>query len=520
MLNFLKWWQEGQYSPFGEAFDIGETTMKALEKFAQGEEPLQCGGQRERDNGNGSLMRILPLAFHLYRVYGLNLVVKSEAMDIIHNLSALTHRHPRSQIACGLYILIAVNIIEGQALNEAIVEGLKAGQAYYKELDSFKDELSYYERLFNLETFKALAKKNIKSTAYVVDTLEASLWCLLNTENYRDCVLTAVNLGGDTDTIGAIAGGLAGLYYGSGKIPVSWLDEIVCKELIENLIAKFASSLVELPHRTSDNLVMHPVFSRLRQEIAELKVELAELLEEHDELVFHVCKNIEVDYMVKLGALEYKVFELQCQVLRLKRKIELMQRAINRQEEINLGEIEKILDKEYRIYMEGLRKKAKNLAEAMERMGRVALSDLSSRELKALYREIVKRLHPDLNPDLTPDKLELFKKAIEAYKDADLDRLKTLALLLEDLDGELDFSGDDLERLEEKKKEYLAKRLEIFNSINKVKASFPYNQKDLLKDEVYVQREKNKLNQMVIDYQEALEHLNDIYQEMMGGKDD
>lgn len=97
-----------------------------------------------------------------------------------------------------------------------------------------------YLRLWNVSVFRSLPESEIKSSGYVVDTLEAALWCFLNTENYRDCVLKAVNLGDDTDTVGAVAGGLAGLYYGMDHIPKEWIEMIPKKEWIMELAEKMA----------------------------------------------------------------------------------------------------------------------------------------------------------------------------------------------------------------------------------------------------------------------------------------
>lgn len=110
-------------------------------------------------------------------------------------------------------------------------------------LDSESDEetlneMQNYSRLWDLQSFKILNEDKIKSSGYVVDTLEAALWCFLNTDNYKDCVLKAVNLGDDTDTVGAVAGGMAGLYYGIEEVPNEWLEVIPKNEEILELIEK------------------------------------------------------------------------------------------------------------------------------------------------------------------------------------------------------------------------------------------------------------------------------------------
>ena len=107
MNNFIKWFSHGDYSPFGEAFDIGITTRRALMDFERGKRPLECGGKSEGDNGNGSLMRILPILFYLQSVYGNDFQDVEQTFNIIHNVSSLTHAHKRSQLACGIYISVA-----------------------------------------------------------------------------------------------------------------------------------------------------------------------------------------------------------------------------------------------------------------------------------------------------------------------------------------------------------------------------------------------------------------------------
>lgn len=158
-------------------------------------EPLECGGKAEWENGNGSLMRILPAA--LYWSEGLA-TDDMDGKEFIYDLSALTHGHLRSKMAC----LIYSKLIEDLLCNPD------------------KDKKEIVE----------------ESSGYVVDTLEAAIWCLLNTDNYKDCVLKAVNLGEGTDTVGAVAGGLAGLYYGIEAIPEGWMEVLPKKDWITELI--------------------------------------------------------------------------------------------------------------------------------------------------------------------------------------------------------------------------------------------------------------------------------------------
>ena len=156
---------------------------------------------------------------------------------MIHNVSALTHGHLRSQIACGMYYFMVKAILEKEGgLTERLQEGLdKAFEYYRKDLRNNK-ELKMYSRLIDLNTFKKTPSEQIKSSGYVVDTMEAAVWSLITTDSYETAVLKAVNLGDDTDTVGEVAGGLAGLYYGYENIPAAWLEAIQCREWINELI--------------------------------------------------------------------------------------------------------------------------------------------------------------------------------------------------------------------------------------------------------------------------------------------
>jgi ADP-ribosyl-[dinitrogen reductase] hydrolase len=234
MTNFIKWVNGGEYTAHGDVFDIGNATRKALMKFERGAPPLNCGGLDDNDNGNGSLMRILPILFYIESIYGKEFTENEEAMNIIHKVSSLTHAHKRSLIACGIYISVANKLTGDMSLSTAVEDGIYKAIEYYNKHDEYADELNYYKRLSN-KMFSEISVKDIKSSGYVVDTLEAAIWCLLKTKNYKECVLLAVNLGEDTDTVASVAGGLAGIYYGYESIPEDWLSVIAKRDYIESL---------------------------------------------------------------------------------------------------------------------------------------------------------------------------------------------------------------------------------------------------------------------------------------------
>lgn len=233
--SFWRWYKEAYWTPRGDVFDIGQTTHTAIMRLKQGVVPHQAGGKVENSNGNGSLMRILPMAY-CHR----NLTL-SELLARVHDVSAITHAHTRSQMACGIYISIAVALLEGADLQTAYLQALQDIQTIYS-VREFLLEKPHFGRIFSGEIAKVPVEE-INSGGYVIDTLESSLWCLLNSSSYSEAVLKAVNLGGDTDTTAAVTGGLAGIYYGVENIPKQWMNQIARRQDIIYLAERFARAV-------------------------------------------------------------------------------------------------------------------------------------------------------------------------------------------------------------------------------------------------------------------------------------
>ena len=236
MENFMKWLYNGDFTPYGQSYDIGRGTMQAIDRYSRNRNAKKCGGGEEWNNGNGSLMRILPACIYCNVMETSGIYSDCDAIDVIHSVGGLTHAHIRSNIACGLYFFMVKQILIGEGpLQERMQEGLTHGFAFYESRLADKENLHYYDRLRDLTAFKSLPAEKIKSTGYVVDALEAAVWSLITTDRFDQALLKAVNLGDDTDTVGAIAGGLAGLYYGYDSIPENWLSAIKRREWIEEM---------------------------------------------------------------------------------------------------------------------------------------------------------------------------------------------------------------------------------------------------------------------------------------------
>lgn len=243
MEQFVAWLRHGKYSLFTYPIGIGKQILRAIEAYEKYGDIHTCGPSTERDNGNGSLMRILPVCLYGYSKQKAQEMSTEEVLVMIHEVSGLTHNHMRSKIACGLYYFMMCEVIERQGtLLECMQKGLDKGFQFYRTNDignvagDSETELAHYKRLENLYIFKEEVREHINSTGYVVDTLEAAVWCLITEDNYERTILEAVNLGLDTDTIAAVAGGLAGLYYGYEGIPEEWIQNIKKKDIIEECL--------------------------------------------------------------------------------------------------------------------------------------------------------------------------------------------------------------------------------------------------------------------------------------------
>jgi ADP-ribosyl-[dinitrogen reductase] hydrolase len=231
--RFLRWYREELWTPHGRVFDIGVTTSEALGRIAAGVRAEAAGAESQFSNGNGSLMRIIPVALRFA-----HLPLK-QLLDRAHRASSITHRHPRSQISCGLYSVVVQQLCAGRDIGEAIEGALEAFRSFYDSDPYWAAERDYFRLLLAGDLGKR-PESEIDSSGYVVHTLTASLWCLLTARSYEECVLKAVNLGGDTDTTGCVAGGLAGVHYGRREIPEPWRRAMARHDEVNSLFDRFA----------------------------------------------------------------------------------------------------------------------------------------------------------------------------------------------------------------------------------------------------------------------------------------
>lgn len=239
--SFVKWVKYGHWTAHGRLFDIGGTTRHSVARLIKGESAKFSGNIFEEDNGNGSLMRTLPLAFYLKDEENIEKLYQR-----VKEVSAITHGHFRSVFACFIYVIFSIELIKGKDKKEAYHYTQKL-VLQFAEIQGFNPkEIQLFNRVLKND-ISEYHEDSISSGGYVLHSLEASLWCFLKSENYTEAVLKAVNLGEDTDTTGAITGGIAGIYYGFESIPKEWIDVLARKEDIEKLCEKLERKLINKP---------------------------------------------------------------------------------------------------------------------------------------------------------------------------------------------------------------------------------------------------------------------------------
>ncbi|WP_209280777.1 ADP-ribosylglycohydrolase family protein [Paenibacillus athensensis] len=231
--RFLRWYREGYWGAHYEVFDIGNATRTALERLGSGAVAAREAGLRDAgSNGNGSLMRIAPMAFVVRNL------PRSERARLVAESSSITHGHARSVLACDLYIEYALLLLEGRQVRDAY----EMWRVWARAELADHPEYTHFQPLIAGD-IGSCEEAEIGSSGYVVDTLQASMWCLLTSRSFAEAVLKAVNLGGDTDTTAAVTGGLAGLAYGAAAIPLEWVMALARLNDIEKLCERLFAAL-------------------------------------------------------------------------------------------------------------------------------------------------------------------------------------------------------------------------------------------------------------------------------------
>jgi len=222
MVRYCRWWEEGYLSSNGRCFDIGNTVASALNRFKRSGEAYS-GSTDPKSAGNGCIMRLAPVPMFFYPDH-------ASAVRYSGESSRTTHGAQECIEASQLFGAMIFKALDGQAKGEILY-----GEHF---TEGFTPPLSRRLAEIARGSYRQKPMDAIRGSGYVVDCLEAALWCFERTENFRDAVLMAVNLGQDTDTTAAVCGQIAGAYYGEAGIPAEWNEKIALRELIAGLAEK------------------------------------------------------------------------------------------------------------------------------------------------------------------------------------------------------------------------------------------------------------------------------------------
>ena len=220
MTRYTRWANEGYMSSNGRCFDIGIATRGALQRFQRTGNP-KSGSTDPQSAGNGCIMRLAPVPIRYVDQ-------PAQAIHYCEEQARTTHQAPECLSASRLFGEILVRALQGKSKDEILAPPELAGKLPTK-IDAIGQG-----------RYRRKERDAIRGTGYVVDSLEATLWCFAQTENFRDCVLMAANLGDDADTTAAQAGQIAGAFYGEAGIPASWLDKVT----MVGEVRKMADALV------------------------------------------------------------------------------------------------------------------------------------------------------------------------------------------------------------------------------------------------------------------------------------
>lgn len=217
MVAFMR---RGEYAVDRRVYDIGFQTQQGLNEFEAGTAPQLSGGSDVRDNGNGSLMRVLPVAYLVCD--------DKETARIAMEQGLPTHRHIRSQLVCALYALTVKNLLQDKTLLESLNAATQSLTALY--------DADYHDEL---ELIMNAGEQLGTGTGYVVDCFWSAFDAVANTASYEDAMKQAISLGHDTDTTACVAGGFAGALYGYSAIPERWLKELRWAHFADDILTAF-----------------------------------------------------------------------------------------------------------------------------------------------------------------------------------------------------------------------------------------------------------------------------------------
>lgn len=227
--RYVHWYRTGAYSVNGRCFDIGIATRSALARYEQTGDAWTSGDEAERSSGNGSIMRLAPVAIH----FGALLESNVEELAARAAESSLpTHRSPQCLSACRYFAVVLAGLMTGLDREEVL-------SPTWPVLQKLRAQTPLHPAVEDVAagSFRSKQPPDIRGTGYVVQSLEAALWAFQHANSFRDAVLAAVNLGDDADTTGAVCGQLAGARWGEQGIPCDWRSRLARPDMLNQALS-------------------------------------------------------------------------------------------------------------------------------------------------------------------------------------------------------------------------------------------------------------------------------------------
>ncbi len=260
-------------------------------------------------------------------------------------------------------------------------------------------------------------------------------------------------------------------------------------------------------------LTLSPEFEKAKADLKAARENYTALVEEYSQLIGVVGKNLETEYMLKLGKKEYKLFACQVEILRLKREIAIFQAARNRGEQISAEKVKEIIESEFIEYQEKLKILQEKLQFAEKHFAAPCFTAEEIKVFKKLYHKLVRKLHPDLNPDLPPGAVELWMRVQTAYKNNFWDELFLLSDMVDELlEGKVDYveSINSMEQLREDLEKITQKTSSLEKQIADTRKRIPFSYETLLANPTEVMRKRRELDEQIKICEERIVELQSV----------
>lgn len=268
-----------------------------------------------------------------------------------------------------------------------------------------------------------------------------------------------------------------------------------------------------------NEIILHREFEKYKEELERLTEHLAKLVEEYTHKVSHEYNMLLTEYINKVGKLERTEFEYSLKARAVKRKIELARSYINRMEAPDENKIDEEIQKEYKEYFERLEEMERDVKLANRLMDATMLTEEEGKELKDLYKQLVKKLHPDVKKEVTEQDEMLWNQTVEAYETGNLETLRTIADIVTGVEEKLpEKSENAVKELKEKCEKICGKVTDYMNKLSALDKVFPFDKRMFLKDVVLVEMRREELKRSIDNWRAYYKELKKKYKQILEGE--